>query len=61
MMQHLICSDVVQDEADALGGIQTPMVLNQFAFGQANKLRIRTADRHGSDYLTRDDSSHILP
>src|SRR5205085_8587960 len=59
-MQHLVCSDVVQYEADALGSVQPTWHRNQFTLRQADKLRIRTADRHGSDYLTGHDSSHIL-
>src|SRR6476661_6547222 len=44
MMQHLVCRDVVQQEADSLGGIQPRWHRNQFPLRQADELRVRAAD-----------------
>src|SRR5437764_8687765 len=55
-MQHLVRSDVVQDEADSLGGIQSGWHQNQFTLRQADKLRVRTAYWQRGNYLAWSDS-----
>src|SRR5262245_35116233 len=50
-MQHLIRCDVVQHEADSLGGVQPRWHRNQFTLRQANEFRVRTADRQRSNDL----------
>ena len=42
-MQHLVRRDVVQHEADSLGGVQPGWHRNQFTLRQADELRVRTA------------------
>ena len=49
-MQHLICRDVVQHEADRFGSIQPGWHRNQFTLRQADELRVGPVDRHrGND------------
>ena len=55
-MQHLVRRDVVQDEADSLGGVQPRWHRNQFTLRQADELRVRTADRQRGNYLAWFDS-----
>jgi hypothetical protein len=55
-MQHLVRRDVVQNEADSLGGVQPRWHRNQFTLRQADELRVRTADRQRSNYLAWFDS-----
>jgi len=55
-MQHLVRRDVVQDEADGLGGVQPGRRRNEFTLRQADELRVRTVDRHRGDRLARFDS-----
>jgi hypothetical protein len=55
-MQHLVRGDVVQDEADSLGGVQPRWNRNQFTLRQADELRVRSGDRQGGNYLAWLDS-----
>jgi hypothetical protein len=55
-MQHLVRRDVVQDEADSLGGVQPRRHRNQFTLRQADELRVRTIDRQRANYLAWFDS-----
>ena len=50
-MQHLVRRDVVQHEADRLGGVQPRWHRNQFTLRQADELRVRAADRQCGNYL----------
>ena len=52
-MQHLVCGDVVQDERDSFGRIQTCRHWNELAMWQTNILCIAAADRHGSNSLAQ--------
>src|SRR5207248_9202830 len=55
-MQHLVSRDVVQHEADGLGGVQPRWHWNQFTLRQADELRVRAANRQRGNYLTWFDS-----
>jgi hypothetical protein len=55
-MRHLVRRDVVQHEADSLGGVQPGWHRNQFTLRQADELRVRTADRQRGNYLAWFDS-----
>jgi len=51
-MQHLVCRDVVQNEAHSLGGVQAGWYGDQFTMGQADEFCVRTGDRQGGHDLT---------
>ena len=55
-MQHLVRRDVVQHEADSLGGVQPGWHRNQFTLRQADELRVRTVDRQRGNSLAWFDS-----
>src|SRR5262249_7646472 len=55
-MQHLVRRDVVQHEADRLGGVQPGWHRNQFPLRQADELRVRAGDRQRGNYLAWFDS-----
>ena len=55
-MQHLVRRDVVQHEADSLGGVQPGWHRNQLTLRQADELRVRAVDRHRGNYLAWFDS-----
>jgi hypothetical protein len=55
-MQHLVRSDVIQNEADSLCGVQPGWHRNQFTLRQADELRVSTADRQRGNYLAWFDS-----
>src|SRR5947209_14566509 len=59
-MQHLVRRDVVQHEADSLGGVQPGWHRHQFTWWQADELRVRAADRQRGNYLARFDSRDTL-
>ncbi len=59
-MQHLVRRDVVQYEANRLGGIQPGWHRNQFTLRQADELRVSTADRQRGDDLARFDSRDAI-
>src|SRR5262249_49478832 len=42
-MQHLVCGDVVQHQADSLCGVQSGWHRNQFVLRQADELSVGTA------------------
>jgi len=58
-MQHLIRRDVVQYEADRLGGVHSGRHRNKFTLWQGDILRACTADRHRGNDLAWFDSSHL--
>src|SRR5262245_9300392 len=45
-MQHLVRRDVVQYEADRLGGVQPGWNREQFGFEPADEIRVCAVDRH---------------
>src|SRR6266508_3229706 len=55
-MHHLVRRDVVQHEADSLGGVQPGWHRNQLTLRQADELRVSTADRQRGNYLAWFDS-----
>src|SRR5437868_4160356 len=55
-IQHLVRRDVVQHEADSLGGVQPGWHGNQFASRQADEPRIGAADWHRGNDLAWLDS-----
>jgi hypothetical protein len=55
-MQHLVRRDVVQHEADSLGGVQPGWHRNQLTLWQADELGVSTGDRQRGDYLAWFDS-----
>jgi hypothetical protein len=50
-MQHLVRGDVVEDQADRLGGIDAGRHRNQIPLRQADVLRVRAEDRQRGDEL----------
>src|SRR5579864_2322959 len=50
-MQHLVGSDVVQNEADSFCRVQASWYRNQLALRQADELSVRSADRHRGNNL----------
>ena len=60
-MQHLVRRDVIQHEADSLGGVQPRRYRNEFTLGQADELRVCTAYRQRGNYLPWLDSRDTLP
>src|SRR5215813_8571679 len=59
-MQHLVRSDVIQNQADSLCGVQPGWHRNQLTLRQADELRVGAADRHRGNDLTWFDSGYIL-
>ena len=55
-VQHLVRRDVIQHEADRLGGVQPGRHRNQLTLRQAYELRVRAADRERGHYLAWFDS-----
>src|SRR5215472_17026437 len=55
-VQHLVGSDVVQDECDSFGRIQPLGHGNEFALTQANVLCVTAADRHGRNRLAQSET-----
>src|SRR5262245_33858400 len=51
-MQHLVCRDVVENEADSLARVQGSRHWHEFTLRQAYVLRIRAEDRQRGDDLT---------
>ena len=60
-MQHLVRRDVIQHEADSLGGIQPGWHGNEFALRQAHALCVGAADRHCGKHLAGFDSRDTVP
>src|SRR5262245_25409369 len=59
-MQHLIRRDVVQNDADGLGSVQTGWRWNQFALRQADELRVRAVYGHRGNDLARFESGDTV-
>lgn len=59
-MEHLICGNVVQHEADSLSGVQSGRHGNQFTRRQADELGVRAGDRQRRYHLIRLDSGNTV-
>src|SRR5262245_851719 len=59
-MQHLIRRDVIQNDADGLGGVQTEWHRDQFALRQADELRVRAVYGHRGNDLARFESGDTV-
>ena len=59
-MHHLVRCDVIQHEADSLGGVQPRGHRNEFTLGQADELCVCTAYRQRGNYLAWLDSRDTL-
>src|SRR5262245_57871625 len=59
-MQHLVRRDVIQHQADRLGGVQPGRHRNELTFQQADELRVRAVDRHRGNDLSRYDSRRAV-
>src|SRR5215813_299069 len=59
-MQHLIRRNVIQNDTDGLGGVQTGWHWNQFALRQADELRIRAVYGHRGNDLAQFESGDTV-
>src|SRR5262252_707964 len=60
-MQHLVCGDVVQDERDRFGRVQTSRNGNELSVWQAQVLCVTAADRHGCNRLAWFQTRNTFP
>src|SRR4029078_2538137 len=59
-MEHLIGSNVIQNQADRLRWVQPNRHRYQFIFRQANELRVRAMDRQRGNCLAWFNSSNTV-